>query len=421
VAITKPVVVRSLNGPAFTAVQGYQLPGAINGESAVRCVYLGHGAVLDGFTLTNGATGDTSSTWFVDDECGGGVWCASYGAIVSNCVLTGNSAYDYGGAAAYGTLNNCTILSNTASYGGATYFSTLNGCVLNGNRAEAGGGAFIGILNNCLVTSNLSNGRFSGQGGGGAHSATLNNCTVTWNLVSGSYGDGGGAYYCTLNNCILYYNSLFWTTGVTTGSNYCEGTLNYCCTSPLPPNGTGNIDNTPAFVNGAVNNSRLASTSPCINAANNAYVTTSTDLDSNPRIKGGSADIGAYEFQSPASAISYAWLQQYGLATDDSMDFADPDVDGMNNWQEWICGTDPTNPLSMLNMLVPVNNNSGVTVSWESARGKTYFLQRSTNFLLKPTFSTIQSSIVGQAGTTSFTDTNADRAAPYFYRVGVQQ
>ena len=182
----------------------------------------------------------------------------------------------------------------------------------------------------------------------------------------------------------------------------------------------GYISRDPGFVDGSFH--LLQSNSPCINAGNNSYVTSPTDIDGNPRIKGSTVDIGAYECQNPASVISYAWLQLYSLPTDGSSDSIDTDHDGMNNWQEWKAGTDPTNRLSVLNMLPPAqtNNAQDCTLTWQSVSGKTYFLQRSTNFLLQPAFLTIQSNITGLTGITSFTDTNATSAKAYFYRVGVQ-
>jgi hypothetical protein len=66
------------------------------------------------------------------------------------------------------------------------------------------------------------------------------------------------------------------------------------------------------------------------------------------------------------------------------------------------------------------NNAAGVTVSWQSVNTRIYYMQRATNLSAQPPFSSIQSNIFGNAGTTHYTDASATNSGPYFYRVGVQ-
>jgi len=428
--------------------------------------------------VTNGTTQTTGD--YDRRQSGGGVWCESASVVVSNCVmrgnsagsgggvsggtlnnckLTGNSASDHGGGADQSTLNNCTLTANSAYDGGGAYSGTLNNCSLMGNLASRyGGGAYPGTLNNCTLAGNSAGagnspgaggGAYSGTlndcaltgnsatfGGGGVSGATVNNCSLTGNSASyfggATYGGilnnctlagnaalyfGGGAYSATLNNCIVYYN-----TGSLGGDNYDGGAaFNYCCTTPLPSGGTGNVTNAPRFADtNGWSNLRLQSNSPYINAGNNAYAPGPTDLDGNPRISGGTVDVGAYEFVHPASIISYTWLSQYGLRLDGSADFVDRDHDGINNWQEWIAGTNPTNFLSVLRMLSATGAASGVTVSWASVTNRSYALERATN-LGPSAFSVLQSNIAGWPGTTTtWTDTGAVASARLFYRVRVQ-
>jgi hypothetical protein len=211
----------------------------------------------------------------------------------------------------------------------------------------------------------------------------------------------------------VYYNSS------PISSNYYHGFLNYCCTTPIT-NGPGNFTNEPLFIDMVNGNFRLQSNSPCINSGKNIYAPAGFDLDGNPRIVGGTVDVGAYEFQSPGSVISYAWLQQYGLPLDGSIDNLDSDGDGVINRQEWLAGTNPTNAASVLQMFAPSNSVSGVTVSWQSVTNRTYLVQRSIDLTAQPAFSTVQSNIVGLAGITSFTDTTATNVDRFYYRVSVQ-
>jgi hypothetical protein len=411
VAVTKAVTVQSVNGPEATTIRGYQAPETILGTNAVRCVYLTNGATLVGFTLTNGATGRGSMTHQDINGVGGGVLCraGTPAVVVSNCVIAGNSAGMEAGGAYSGTFYNCTIIGNSANSGGGTYASTLKDCILTGNSAVSGGGINMGTLYNCLILSNSAT-----YAGGGAAAGTLYNC----DLIGNSAPTGGGMYASALRNCMAYFNNA--SNGTNYSIAYYGGSLNYCCTTPLPV-GTGNITNEPVLVNLVGGDFHLQSNSPCINAGNNSLVVNPNDLDSNPRIRGGTVDIGAYEHQTPTSVISYAWLQQYGLTNNGTADYADLDGDGLNDWQEWKTGTDPTAAASVLKMasVAPTNSPSGIIVTWQSVSGITYFLQRGTNLIAPPAFSIIQTNLAGQAGTTSYTDTAATNGGPYFYRVGV--
>ena len=104
-----------------------------------------------------------------------------------------------------------------------------------------------------------------------------------------------------------------------------------------------------------------------------------------------------------------------------SADFADPDGDGLNNWQEWRCGTEPTNRLSVLQLLPPRRVGSDVVVTWESVPGQSYFLEQSRTLRPQSRFEPLAGNTAAQGGTTTYTHTNAAGGDARFYHVGVEQ
>ena len=134
VVVDKPVTVQSVNGQSVTLIDGTQ---------SGRCVYLTNGAVISGFTLTNGTAGGGN---------GGGAWCASHDEQVLNCLVTKGSAWQGGGVFS-GTVSNCTFSSNSATdSGGGAASSWLFMCTFNGNTAGFsgwGGGAYYSLVNSC--------------------------------------------------------------------------------------------------------------------------------------------------------------------------------------------------------------------------------------------------------------------------------
>ena len=163
VVLSNALTLQSVNGPAFTA---------IDGTGTMRCAYLTNGAVLSGFTLTNGSVNGS----------GGGVYCVSTNAILSNCTLVKNNSHGGGGAYS-GTLYGCLLSSNIADSGGGAYNSTLVGCAICGNMGNplptgSGGGVFGCKLYSCTVTSNsvrdsMINGASSGGGAESSYTGKL--------------------------------------------------------------------------------------------------------------------------------------------------------------------------------------------------------------------------------------------------------
>lgn len=271
-----------------------------------------------GFTIRNG-----NSSYESGSTGGGGILIADASPVVENCVIENCSAPAYGGgvsitgSGSYAIVRNTTIRNSVAGHSGGGLFlgdvssdAVVENCIITGNSITCacdfnGGGGGVNIthrgkLVNCLVTNNSAPGASVGGGGVfcdwgnyyGSQGIIITGSTIAYNTALEHGGTGyvidGGDY----RNCIIYGN-----TDANNGvSNTNGGNYYYCCSDILPTGG-GNISGDPQFVNPGLGNFRLNAGSPCINAGNNYFNTSSSDLDGNPRVA-GVVDMGAYEFGS---------------------------------------------------------------------------------------------------------------------------
>src|SRR5437867_3442327 len=90
----------------------------------------------------------------------------------------------------------------------------------------------------------------------------------------------------------------------------------------------------------------------------------------------------------------------------------------MNNWQEWVAGTDPTKAMSLLKLLSPSITPPGLLLSWNSDTNHTYYILRASSLNSPLAFATIATNIPGLPVTTTFLDPSAPGAGGAFYRVG---
>ena len=333
------------NGILLMSFSGSYADTVVNGNYPIvtsRCFNVASsGAIIDGFTITNGyaptnnqhgggayisagtlrnclLTGNTVT----NDGIGGGAYVIGMYGLVTNCILIGNTAFNYGGgigAGTSGTVHNCHIMQNrvnsSAMYkgGGGAYLSGVNASLQNtviiSNTAHyEAGGVYMNIntfLRNCLIARNTSR-----RGGGifsfmnnTAHSNKIENCTIVCNVATGGVYEGSGingAYrgLTYLFNTIAYsnINQNTWGYDSITNISYSSCTISNSRTIFAD---SGNSTSSPAFADFSADNYHLTRGSPCVNSGLNLpWMTDSIDLDGKARIdKSGVVDKGCYEYQ----------------------------------------------------------------------------------------------------------------------------
>jgi hypothetical protein len=116
--------------------------------------------------------------------------------------------------------------------------------------------------------------------------------------------------------------------------------------------------------------------------------------------------------------ITNGWKEQYGLNPfDPNLANEDPDGDGMNNLQEYLTGTDPTNSASFFHIISITPQGSSMLVTWECGGGRTNVLQANTD-LVNGTYTNVSGNIIlsGPGVTvTNYLDTGAVTNGSFLY------
>jgi parallel beta-helix repeat protein/YD repeat-containing protein len=346
----KAITVTSMNGAATTIIDG----GAIDSVVTFRTSE-GSGSVLNGFTITNGFSNFNKPN-FGD---GGGVFIGNASPTVTNNVITKNQACEglgvfiNGGSA---LIQGNVISSNTAA-GCSGGIGGGGIAILAPSTAQIIGNT---ITNNIMTISGLNGGGLSLFAAGSPvllNNIISNNTQFGIAMVNGSTpqvvqnliinNTGGGITTSASGTGMLYLNNTiadnlgqtsfianFGLASAIGGSFPTDAVLQnnlliatpgqpaVFCSSALPagfvandvfssggtafdPSCTsqtgsqGNVSSDPLFVDPAVDNYHLQTTSPAIDAGNSTtpIPLPTTDLDGNPRVFSATVDIGAFEFQ----------------------------------------------------------------------------------------------------------------------------
>lgn len=117
--------------------------------------------------------------------------------------------------------------------------------------------------------------------------------------------------------------------------------------------------------------------------------------------------LGPYQVTVDGLALSLAdWSRRYftpeQLLNGESDPDADPDADGHSNYEEYLTGSVPVDPASILKVMSIRKTAAGVELTWQSEVGRSYVLEASTNAMA--TFNAIAEQIPATPPRNIFTD-----------------
>jgi alpha-glucosidase len=133
--------------------------------------------------------------------------------------------------------------------------------------------------------------------------------------------------------------------------------------------------------------------------------------------------VQALSGDSVGDGILDAWRAQFFSSVDPtgattnsaSCATCDPDGDGMNNLQEYLTGTDPTNPASLFHVTTIQPSGIDYLVSFTSVLGKVYDVESCTD-LVGGAWSVVTNNLAGNDGIIQITDPGAASVPQRYYR-----
>jgi hypothetical protein len=327
IIISNNITLRSVNGRDATTV--YCTTGTTTNVLTLAAA----GAMVDGFTFTNGTRGGVvmnagtlrnSAVRSCGWNNGGRPGIYATGGLIDSCLVANCYGRGGGGIRINGAnvvVRNSTLIGNDAAMGGGgngggVYIESggsgalIERCVIANNSAVQGGGAELdgaGVLRNCLVVSNRTTATTTAGAGVAitVAGARVENCTLAANTAS---GDGAGLYQTAgaVTNTIVYFNVT--NPGRTTPNDVYKtgGTFAYGCATPLLSGGgdVNNLSGDPGFLNAATGDYSLNLASPCVDAGAALAGIVTNDLAGAGRPQDGNGDstaawdMGAYEVAS---------------------------------------------------------------------------------------------------------------------------